>query len=140
MAPTMNDGPYWRSPGVVMAGLGTLLMLANAGRAFLNPIGFSAYLGLPLSNMSDTGLVHIYALRALFIGILGGSLLLMRQRTALWSFALAAVIMPVGDAMLTFNAGAPTLTVMRHVAIAVFLLVAGVLLRRDAGRYGSASA
>lgn len=125
---------YWRSAGVLMAGAGALLMLVNAARAFANPTSFSAYLGLPLVDGADAGLVHVYGLRALFIGLLVAVLLMLRQRTALWIVAAVAVVMPVGDAMLTWSAGAPTATVGRHIGIAVFLLATALLLRRDAVR------
>lgn len=131
---TIDNDRYWRSTGVVMAGLGALLMLVNAARAFLNPAAFATYLGLPLMSASDAGLVQVYGLRALFIGMLIVTLLALRQRTALWVVALTAVVMPVGDAIMTAVAGAPGTIVGRHLAIAVFLLVAGYLLRRDAAR------
>lgn len=128
------DTPYWRSAGIIMTALGGTLMLANAVRAGIDPTGFAAYLGLPLQDAADASLVHTYALRALFIGLLVFALLAMRQRAALAALAFAAVVMPVGDAWLAASAGAPGATVARHVGIALFLLVAGLFLRRDAGR------
>jgi hypothetical protein len=123
---------------VVMAGLGAGLMLVNAVRAFSDPAAFATYLGLPLATADDAGLVQVYGLRALFIGLLIGTLLILRERTALSVVALTAVVMPVGDAILTSGAGAPGATVGRHVGIALFLLVAGFLLRRDARQLAAA--
>lgn len=125
---------YWRSAGVWMAALGGLLMLVNAARAFADPDGFARYLGLPLAARGDAGLVHVYGLRALFIGLLVGALLLLRERGALWIVAAIAIVMPVGDALLTAQAGAPVSTIGRHIAIAIFLGVTALLLRRDAQR------
>lgn len=125
---------YWRSVGVWMAGAGGLLMLVNAGRAFADPDGFARYLGLPLAAGGDAGLVHVYGLRALFIGLLVGTLLLLRERGVLWIVAAVAIVMPLGDAWLTSQAGAPSLTVGRHLAIAIFLGVTAMMLRRDAAR------
>lgn len=126
--------PFWRSAGVIMTALGGTLMLVNAVRAGLNPDAFATYLGLPLQDAADAGLVQIYALRALFIGVLVFALLAMRQRAALAALAFAAILMPLGDAWLAAGAGAPGGTVARHIGIALFLFVAAVLLRRDAAR------
>jgi hypothetical protein len=134
MATRMSSDMFWRSPGPWMVAAGAALMLANALRAFISPEQFAAYLGLPLVNAADTGLVHVYALRALFIGVLAAALLLARQSRALSLFAVAAVVMPVGDAWLTFQARAPAATIGRHIGIALFLLTAAALLRRDTNR------
>ncbi|MGV2482116.1 UNVERIFIED_CONTAM: DUF4267 domain-containing protein, partial [Salmonella enterica subsp. enterica serovar Weltevreden] len=75
----------------------------------------------PLAAGGDAGLVHVYGLRALFIGLLVGTLLLLRERGVLWIVAAVAIVMPLGDAWLTSQAGAPSLTVGRHLAIAIFL-------------------
>jgi hypothetical protein len=48
--------------------------------------------------------------------------------------ALAALIMPVGDAVLTQQAEAPLAIVARHGLIAVYVLVAFIFLRRAAAR------
>jgi hypothetical protein len=113
-----------------MAAAGAALMFVNAARAFADAAGFAAYLGLPLADPTDAGIVHVYALRALFIGILIAALLAFRLRRALAVVAFAAIVMPIGDALLTTRAGASTATVARHVGIAIFLLAAGTLLAR----------
>jgi Domain of unknown function (DUF4267) len=106
------------------------LQLINAGRAFFDPAGFATYLGMPLADPGDAALVHVYALRALFIGVLVLALLVTKQHRALTFLAFAAIIMPVGDALLASGAGAPTGTITRHAAIAGYLLVTAILLRR----------
>ncbi len=121
-----------RSPGGWMAAAGAALMLVNAFRAFHDPAAFAAYLGLPLAAPRDAALIHVYALRALFIGIAVAGLLVMRQRLALGVVAAAAVIMPAGDAILTHQAGAAMPTVLRHIGIAVFLAIAAIALARAA--------
>jgi hypothetical protein len=50
---TFDNARYWRSAGVVMAGLGGTLMLVNAARTFLEPAVFATYLGLPLASPAD---------------------------------------------------------------------------------------
>lgn len=103
-------------------------MAINAVRASLDASAFASYLGLPLVDAADAGLLHIYALRALFIALLIGALLLARQRTALALLAATAVIMPLGDAYLTSSAGASSLIVGRHLAIAIFLVITATIL------------
>lgn len=127
----IEDEPrWWRSVGPWMAAAGAALMFVNAARAFADPTAFAAYLGLPLAAAADVGLVHVYSLRALFIGLLVAGLLATRQRSALVLLAGAAVVMPVGDALLTASAGAPTSTIVRHLLIAAFLLATALVLRR----------
>ena len=65
-----------------------------------------------------------------------GNLVLIARRdlpTLKW-FALVAVLMPVGDLLLTATAGAPTTTVVRHAAYVVYILVTFGLLNRFASR------
>ncbi len=120
-------------PRILIAAAALSLIIAalqafNAFRAFADPAGFSAYLGLPLADPRDAGLVMVYGLRAAFIAILVALLLAFRLWTALFWMALAAIVMPVGDAYLTSSAGAPTSIVARHLAIAAYLAVTAFVL------------
>jgi hypothetical protein len=45
--------------------VGAAYLLLIAARAFVNPKGFAAYLGLPLPDPADTGFVSVYAARPL---------------------------------------------------------------------------
>ncbi len=126
----MNETHFWSMPGVWIAALGGLLMASNALRSLTKPEPFATYLGLPLANSSDAGLIRVYGLRALFIALAVGGLLFFQDVRALAILLLAAVVMPVGDALLTARAGAPRATVTRHAMIAVALFAAGVLLVR----------
>lgn len=117
-----------KSVGGWMVALGGLLMVVNSVRAFNDPAAFATYLGLPLASPDDAALIHIYALRATFIAMLVAALLVTRQRQALAYFSACAVVMPIGDALLTSAAGAPLSTVLRHVAIAIYLLVTAFAL------------
>ena len=132
-----DDKPLLRTLGGWMAAAGGGLMLVNAGRAFADPAGFAVYLGLPLAAAGDAALIQIYGLRALFIGLLVGGLIAAGQRRALFLLALAAVVMPVGDALLARHAGASGTIVARHCVIALFLLLTALALalprRRTAG-------
>jgi hypothetical protein len=124
----MNSAEFWSKPGVWIAVAGGLLMAINAVRSLSKPVPFATYLGLPLAHEGDADMVRVYGLRALFIGLAVSALLIMRDVPALAALMLTAVVMPVGDAVLTAKANAPRATVIRHVVIASVLLVAGLLL------------
>ena len=85
-------------------------------------------IGLPLTDAADHAFVQVYALRALFLGLCALALLLRGDTRALAVFAAAAIVMPVGDALLTASNHAPPLTVARHAATAVFPAVTAALL------------
>lgn len=123
----------WRAVAPWLAAAAALLQFVNAARAFADPAGFAAYLGLPFTDPGAAALVRVYALRALFIGSIVVALLATRQRRALFWVALLATIMPVGDALLSAQAQAPGATVARHIGIAIYLLVTSWLFHR-AGR------
>ena len=127
----MNPTNFWSSPGVWIAAAGGVLMLINTVRALQAPAPFATYLGLPLADPRDAGLIRVYALRALFIALTLAILLALRDARTLGLVSLAAVLMPVGDAVLTARAGAPRATVIRHVVIAVALAAAAALLLRS---------
>lgn len=117
-----------------MVAIMALLMLVNFGRALLDPVGFATYVGLPISGDDQAGFVHLYAFRALFLGLFAAFLVWRDQTKTLMWFALIAVVMPIGDAILTANAGAGLPTVGRHIGIAVFLVATAFALNRVAIR------
>ena len=123
----MKQG-YWRSGEIWMAALAGFLMLFNAVRAYSNPVGFADYLGLPLADVKDAVLIHTYALRALFIGLLVTGLIWKRQITALALVAAIAIVMPIGDAVLAVQAQAAQATIIRHIVIALYLALTAYLL------------
>ena len=120
----------WRSVGVWMVAVLALSMAINTYRAFADPVGFATYLGLPLVEPKDIGMVHIYGLRAAFLGLFAVILIVRGDVETLKLFALAALVMPIGDALLTYNAGAPAATVVRHVGYVVFLALTAFMLHR----------
>jgi hypothetical protein len=124
-----------RTPGFWMAVIMALLQAANAVRAFADPVGFSGYMGLPLASSDDVGFVMVYGLRAAFLACMVALLLVLKRLDVLAWIALIAVIMPVGDAWLAAQAGAPAVTVMRHGLIALYLPLTFIFLRRAAGRH-----
>lgn len=113
----------WQTAAIAMAAIIAGMQAINAWRSFADPAGFAAYFGVPLADPRDSGLVMAYGLRAAFTAILVAALLALRQWTALLCMAIAALVMPVGDAWLTNSADAPTSIVGRHIAIAVYLVL-----------------
>jgi hypothetical protein len=131
---TLSISNPWRSVGVWMAALLALSQLVNAIRAVLDPTSFASYFGLPLAAQADAGLVHVYALRATFLGLFALFLIARRELMVLKWFALLAVLIPLGDLVLTYGAGAPPATVVRHAGYVVFILVTAGLLHRLTSR------
>jgi hypothetical protein len=135
---TAIDAPHatpWRSAGFWMGALIALLMGVNTFRAFADPIGFATYLGVPLKNPADAGLVYVYGFRAAFLGLFAAVLLIRQDMQTLKLYALAALVMPIGDALLTWTAGAPPAIFGRHVAIAIYLLATAYMLHRWTTRH-----
>jgi len=134
MTNNVQPTPMLRTTGFWLAAMMAVFQAANAVRSIGDPVQFAGYMGLPLENAADIGFVAVYGLRAGFISLMITILLLRRQLDALAWVALAALVMPIGDAWLTFSAGAPAATVARHGAVAAYVLVAFVFLRRAADR------
>lgn len=116
--------------GVVLAILMAGYMLFNAGAAWTDPQGFAARLGLTAASPDAQGWVDVYALRAAFIGLLLAGLVLARQWRALFLLAVAALVMPIGDAVLTYQAGSPAY--LRHLVIAGIVAVSAIFLSQAA--------
>ncbi len=125
----------FRTFGFWIAAIMAVLQALNAVRAFTSPMGFSVYMGLPLENAADVGFVYVYGLRAAFISLLITLFLMTRRFDALVWTAVAALLMPVGDAILAQTAGAPFTTVSRHALIAIYVVVAFFVLRRTAAAF-----
>ncbi len=123
-----------RSAGFWLALVLALSQLANAVRVLLDPVAYSAYMGLPLNDHVDAAWVHVYALRALFLGTFAGFLLFTAQYRVLSSMALIAIAMPIGDFWLVWQANGAAATLARHALIAIVLIAAWYSLRRLADR------
>jgi hypothetical protein len=127
-----------RTAGFWLAAVIAALQGVNAVRTATDPEGFATYMGLPVDHLSALGWVQVYGLRAGFIALLTAVLLARSDFAALRWMALAALLMPLGDAWLTASAGAGTSVVARHLAIALFLLIAAHFLGRAAHAKASA--
>ncbi|MGB3739775.1 MAG: DUF4267 domain-containing protein [Pontixanthobacter sp.] len=121
-----------RTAGFWLAAAIAALQGVNAVRTVIDPQGFATYMGLPVGQLGALGWVHVYGLRTGFIAVLTTVLLARSDFAALRWMALAALLMPLGDAWLTASAGAGAPIVGRHLAIALFLLVASHFLARAA--------
>jgi hypothetical protein len=118
----IKRGPY-TSVGFWMAGLIGLAQLASAIKAAIDPLAFASQLGLPPADPTDIGFVHIYALRTSFVALLILGLLVTKNMKALTWAATAAIVMPLGDAYLTYQAGAPAATFGKHIGYVVYVSV-----------------
>lgn len=104
------------------------LQVVNAARALVDPPGFAAYYGVPLSSADAAAWVQVYALRTAFIAGLVAILLIRRDLRALLWTAIAALILPLGDAWLAHHAGTSPSIVLRHVATAGYLALTCLML------------
>jgi hypothetical protein len=117
----------WRNIGFWLCAAIVLLLARNVFASVNDPAGFAAYLGLPLAP-ADAGWTSIYALRTGFIAGLVLVLMLRGDFAGLTWVAAIGVLLPLGDAALTYQAGAGQATVARHLAIAAYLLVTAAIL------------
>lgn len=124
----------WTKPSTWLVLLLGLFMLFNTARALIDPAAFAVYMGLPLTDPANGAFVQVYALRAAFLGLFALALLWRCDTRALALFAAVAIVMPVGDAILTAMHGAPFPIVARHAATAILLAVTAVLLANRAAK------
>ncbi|WP_298193509.1 DUF4267 domain-containing protein [Novosphingobium sp.] len=128
MATQSREFRSTRTAGFWLAATIAALQGINAVRTVFDPQGFATYMGLPVAELATLRWVQVYGLRAGFIAVFTTMLLARSDFAALRWMALAALLMPLGDAWLAASAGAGAATVGRHLAIAVFLLVASHFL------------
>lgn len=128
----------WRKIGFGCAIVMGLAQASSALRAFADPVAFSVYMGLPIASPEQAGFVIVYALRTTFIAALAFYLALTGRLRALAVIAAIAMVLPVGDAWLSAQAGADNTIVYRHIAIAVFLAFTAIMLFRDSRRADAA--
>jgi hypothetical protein len=120
--------PVLRTIGFWLAVPLALLQAVNAIRAVADPIAFSAYMGAPLVNSDAAAWVYVYALRTGFIALLATFFLVRRDVPALKWTAIAALVMPLGNAWIAHHAGAALSIVARHLVIEAYLIVTVIAL------------
>ena len=134
----MNNGHQkaakaaWKTIGFWLAVPMAALQAVNGARALIDPAGFATHLGAPLEAVADASWVHVYASRTAFIAILVALFLARGNLVALTWTALAALLMPLGDALVAHNAGAPIATVARHLIIFLYVALTAVALHSGA--------
>ncbi len=128
----------WKTIGFWCAIIMGLAQASSALRAFANPAAFADYMGLPLAENAGPGFVWVYALRTTLIAFLALFLAISGRFKALAIIASVALILPIGDAWLSAQAGAADAIVYRHVGIAVFLGFTAAMLFRDSRRSAAA--
>ena len=126
--------PTFKHPALWLAFVMGLFQIINFGRTLGDPASFSDYMGLPIGAGGPEGFVYVYGLRSLFIGLVVLAFVMRRSVSALLVMALSALILPLGDAWLVYNVGGPTATVVRHLVIAVYILVTLFALLHLRGR------
>lgn len=115
--------------GVVLVLIMTILQAFYAAYAYIDPIAFSALRGTDLVSVADADWVKIYASRTLFISLIVGLLLYLRNYAILFWVAVFGIVMPVTDALLAYEAGANFITIFKHIATVVYLIITAVFLK-----------
>ena len=108
--------------GFVLVLLMGLIQFFYALYAFIDPVGFSSLRGTPLIDVESSDWVIIYASRTLFIALIIGLLLYLRNYKVLAWAALFGSIMPITDAILAYQDMAADKVVFKHVATLIYLL------------------
>ena len=109
--------------GFVLVSLIVLLQGFYGTFSFIDPVAFSTVRGTELFSDLDADWVKIYGSRTIFITLIFGYLLYTRNHIVLMWGALFAVVMPITDGLLAYEAQAPFKVVIKHIATIVYLLV-----------------
>jgi hypothetical protein len=124
-----QKGKFVERVGVAMVLLMALLQLAYAIYAYLDPEAFALVRGTELFVWTDADWVKIYASRTLFVALVIGFLLVVKEyRILVWA-SLFGMVMPATDALLAYQAGAESFVVYKHVATIVYLLITCFVLK-----------
>ena len=116
--------------GFVLVFLMILLQGVYGAISIIEPATFSSLRGTELFSDMDADWVRIYGSRTIFITLIFGYLLYARNYVVLMWGALFAVVMPITDGLLGYEAQAPFKVVAKHIATIVYLLVIFVVLKK----------
>ena len=116
--------------GFVLVFLMILLQGFYGTFAFLEPAMFSVVRGTELFSDMDTDWVKIYGSRTIFITLIFGYLLYTRNYIVLMWGSLFAVVMPITDGLLAFEAQAPFKIIVKHIVTIVYLLIIFFVLKK----------
>jgi hypothetical protein len=109
--------------GFVLVALIVLLQGFYGTFSFIDPAKFSAVRGTELFSVMDADWVKIYGSRTIFITLIFGYLLYTRNNIVLMWGALFAIVMPITDGLLAYEAQAPFRIIAKHIATILYLLI-----------------
>jgi hypothetical protein len=115
--------------GIVLVFLMALLQGVYSIYAYLDPQAFAVLRGTELFFPSDADWVKIYASRTLFVALVIGLLLVLKEYKILVWVSLFGTVMPATDALLAYQAEAESVVVYKHVATIVYLLITFSVLK-----------
>ena len=118
--------------GLVLVALIVLLQGFYGTFAFIDPAKFSAVRCTELFSVMDADWVKIYGSRTIFISLIFGYLLYTRNYIVLMWGALFAVVMPITDGLLAYQAQAPFKVVAKHIVTILYLLIIFFVLKKVA--------
>ena len=130
----MNKSTKLEKVAFVLVSLIILLQGFYGTFAFIEPAMFAAVRGTELSSEMDADWVRIYGSRTIFITLIFGYLLYTRHYAVLMWGALFAVVMPITDGILAYEADAPFKVVAKHIATVVYLLIIFFVLKKVVGQ------
>jgi hypothetical protein len=125
-----NKSTKLEKVGFVLVALIVLLQGFYGTFAYIDPSMFSIVRGTELYSNMDADWVAIYGSRTIFITLIFGYLLYTRNYAVLMWGALFAVVMPITDGLLAYEAQAPFKVVAKHVATILYLLIIFFVLKK----------
>ena len=119
----------YNKAGVLLVCIMALIQGFYAMFSYIDPTAFAVVRGTELFSPMDSDWVRIYGSRTLFITLILGYLLYVRDYSVLMWCALFGTVMPITDGFLAYEAQAPFKVVFKHIATMVFLLVTFFVLK-----------
>ncbi|GLQ30887.1 DUF4267 domain-containing protein [Litoribrevibacter albus] len=123
-----SNGKLLEKLACVLVFLMAALQGAYAIFSYVDPAGFSLVRGTELFSLADSDWVQIYASRTLFVALIIGYLLYLKNYQVLAWAALFGTVMPITDAYLAYEAQAENKVVIKHIATVTYLAVTFVVL------------
>jgi hypothetical protein len=125
-----NKSTKLEKVGFVLVSLIVLLQGFYGTFAYIDPAMFSVVRGTELYSGMDADWVAIYGSRTIFITLIFGYLLYTRNYAVLMWGSLFAIVMPITDGLLAYEAQAPFKVVAKHVATILYLLIIFFVLKK----------
>ncbi len=112
----------YKTASFLLVALMAILQGIYAVYAFVDPTSFAAVRGTDLFAAGDVDWVRIYASRTLFVALIIGYLLFLKQYSILKWASIIGLVMPVTDGYLAYEAQASMKVILKHAATAAYLL------------------